>query len=780
MLIIITVGTSLLENTGGKKRGDNQNNKNLNDWLKFRRDRFKDKDRYDFPGDAKELACKLGKSLLGHDDAQQVGSLDYELSHRCPETREDDKTDALPQELSYLAIVAGGMNGEGLSDYLNVDESVDVAFLASDSEEGALTAQALYFLLTECEPRPRGLWQRFNVIQPENGENVFQIPCLQTDDKERFEREGVPNLIATVHELSSREAYQKIFINFTGGFKGAIPYTTLAANFLPVDKDIRLHYLFQDTPHILELPLYPIGLDFARWHSEAVMLDAARNSRNETYKHQLSPPMKNVAAQKEPPKHSLPALLEQQYQEHLDRDPFQIYSKRVLEQFLGKDSSYYNNLEPLVDRVGSLIWFGDKLPMAADHAAHHHHHLLEIAQSLLTPIADINIAASGQAERPFLNVEEKYVLFASLLLHDCGHTLDVVKDENDRRIPLLPSEVRDYHHVLTWLRLGEDKKENGLDWSPLPDLIKAVRLVCFYHRRRTGWTEADDKKNFPYRDDCRFPAPTENKEVRDTMNLDLLKLIALMRFIDGCDNQSRRVGNAVKTELLEKILNEDAETRMVLLKRTAKATNGLYSAPQGNGSTEKDFLRQKNWLGKLIGWLEGTTKEAGDLFKEGIELSETLNAISDPAPHHIFLLETIRLLDEWKLRYGQKPHLLKHEAVRRVRVLPAKTFQIEGPWDFEVCLEPARLADNNHQYLVDDKEICKFARRENHDTARSWIKSEVESELKGKQGGEEKPVVLEYLQQSHVSGGKWGHVTVLWEDEREAPVETPGTEASDA
>lgn len=778
MLVIITVGTSLLENTGGEDRNETMSNQALVDFLDFRESNFKERNRdYEQDG-AQKLAKKLSSLLLGDPTDGKAGSLNHELQYR--QSRKANKTDALPQELSYLALVAGALNKEGSSDFLEKDELVDVAFLASDSNWGKLTARALQHLLLHCNPKPEEIWQHFKVISNDKGEEVFIIPGLQTDDKERFETEGIPNLIRTVHELCSREEYQKIFINFTGGFKGAIPYTTLAANFLPRDKDIRLHYLFHDTPHILELPLYPIGLDFARWHSEAVMLDAARISRNETYEEQLSLPMKTIAAQKEPPEHSLPALLEQQYQEHLDRDPFQIYSRRVLEQFLGKNSNYYKNLAPLVDRVGSLIWFGDKLPMAADHAAHHHHHLLEIAQSLLTPIADINIAASGQAERPFLNAEEKYVLFAALLLHDCGHTLDVAKDKTGLRIPLLPSEVREYHHVLTWLRLGEDEKENGLDWSPLPHLKEAVRLVCFYHRRRTGWTQADPEKNFPYRDDCHFPAPAGNKVVLGNKNIDLLKLIALMRLIDGCDNQSRRVGSAVKTGLLEKILNEDAATRMVLLKRAASATKRLYDAHEDEGSN-----KEREWLQQACRWLTLETEEdknAGLLHKCAVSLSSQLNRQNavELAPHHVFLLETIRLLDEWKLRYGQKPHLLKHEAVRRVRVLPATTFKINGPWDFEVCLEPARLADENEKYLVDDVEICAFAKEEGHNNARSWIKSEVESELKEKQDGQEKPVVLEYLQHADVSGGRWGLVTVIWEDERKAAVKTPGVEPHDA
>ncbi len=722
-LIIITVGTSLLDNEPGSGRESDSRVRCYVD----QKDPWKDEDAS--PPCPYEAAGILRNAFLACCGSSEVGSLGYELNFRNPN---EDGRDMLPQELSYLAILAGALDNNGITALLEEDEPVKLALLASDSNRGRFSANVIRQLLTleNPAPEPRELWRRFEDAE------VHEIEGLQTEDKDEFESEGVPNLIAKINELASEEPISKVIINFTGGFKGAIPYTTLASYFLPTEKEVRLHYLFHDTPHILELPVYPIGLDFAKWHSEAALLDTAKSQQHyKYYKTALSGPMATVARENQRQQNGLPAILEERYRHLLEQDQFQIYSKRVIEQFLKDDQELRDNLVPLVEKVGTLIWYGDKLPMAADHTANHHHHLLEFAQLLLTPIMDVQVGDDNN-NQPFLNLEERYVLLAALLLHDCGHTVDTVTVRG-RTVPLLTSEIRTWHHVLAYLRLNQkdngldrtsesrrpmngktsrlNQEDNGLDWKPIEkDYAGAIPWLCLYHRKSTGWREQNHKTEFPYTGET-FPCPGETAKCFKN-DIDLLKLVALLRFIDGCDNQSRRVGPPPKTSLMEKTLKRDAKTwkdrffammdKLLDSEKKEELKSVLNECPR-NGNDDSPCLSKKN-------------------FNKVLEIARKAGAESgSPSP---LVLELIRLYDEWRLRASQYPHLVKHEAVKRIMVCPDDDFEENSTWSFSVIIEP-------QTQLEEDLDNNNWARNKlslgecRPNSLREWITQEIEKEM---------------------------------------------------
>ncbi len=270
---------------------------------------------------------------------------------------------------------------------------------------------------------------------------------------------------------------------------------------------------------------HTVGLDFARWHRESALLDICITAPpgatwRQGYVSALDRRMRAVCEELAgdgavSDGTSLSKLYSEQYALLRSQDPFQIYSQKVLNQFLpessldGESKGWKQSLGDLLQRVGPLIWEGDKLPMAANHSAQHRHDLLRIAQMLLTPIADAQVPSRNSESEAdngkyFLNNAERIVLLAAILLHDCGHVLDRLP-WGDGEVVLCRSEIRSLHHYLAYRRLDDRLLQNTLDWRPPANdgIWERILHLCYYHRRSTGWNEADDKlvgystKSFP-------------------------------------------------------------------------------------------------------------------------------------------------------------------------------------------------------------------------------------------------------------------------------------------
>jgi hypothetical protein len=83
--------------------------------------------------------------------------------------------------------------------------------------------------------------------------------------------------------------------------------------------------------------------------------------------------------------------------------------------------------------------------------------------------------------KPALTARDLYVLAVSAWLHDWGHASAQVAG----RFPTDPIEVRDYHGMLTAVKLYEEKARHGLP----DDIVDEVALLCAHHQ---GWTSCSD------------------------------------------------------------------------------------------------------------------------------------------------------------------------------------------------------------------------------------------------------------------------------------------------
>ncbi|RAM59817.1 CRISPR-associated protein [Mesotoga sp. SC_4PWA21] len=82
-----------------------------------------------------------------------------------------------------------------------------------------------------------------------------------TDDSSSAFKKGIADyvdLIISLFDKGEQWAYDTFF-NATSGYRSLIPYTTIVAAVF----DSRVFYLYENSPHLLELPPFPINFDFA-------------------------------------------------------------------------------------------------------------------------------------------------------------------------------------------------------------------------------------------------------------------------------------------------------------------------------------------------------------------------------------------------------------------------------------------------------------------------------------------------------------------------------------
>ncbi len=912
-LVILTVGTSLTENDGGPGRSRDTDVASLNKECKQAQD----------CDDAQAVLCRLKPFLTPEglcSELRFLTSLHRQSNHKAKQAGHDHQLmyNRLSQELTYLALLA---------EKRQEVSCFEVALLASDSPRGKLCAEVLKKVLED--PNRTEPWSRFCLLMASSeqpcvvkGLKVHGNDEVEENQIDRiFRTQGIPKLITELQQLYCLAPWEEVLLNFTGGFKGAIPYTTMAEAFLKPHPDrqdspppVSLHYLFEETDQFLSLPVYPVGLDFPLYHQQRRLLEAYQ-THPDLFREALHPRILALAKEhkaasdekKSAPEEcgkltsvpcgSLPRLLEDRYQDQLKRDPLQVYSASVIRQFLPQDEDLRKPLLHLVTEVGDRIWHGDKLPMAADHASKHHHNLLEIAQLLLTPLANQKIprppardgsapstasrAGSGDGGQPqlddpegqpcFLTPEERFVLLAAVLLHDCGHVLDALpyrppatetpsavgvgdgsgaSEYGAGLVPLFTSEVREYHHFLAYHRLTTPELAKELGWNPpkKPEgdgeaaphadggsavgppawsdraraLAPAVAWLCLYHRRRVGWDghlkdspecrAAQRGKTFcPYLE-LLVPEPKtlwDDRRQRQHVlseewasRVDLPKLVALMRLIDGCDNQSRRVGQRRDSEAVRQGLARDRLTWVVqlqsLLPLALQAWKLPATKPAAPAGPEPEscplpeepcraaacglLRRLRDTLeGKATGEADQALQAARDLsameWQTRVEFGRELAAgRGDTAARErrLLWLQVARCYDEIRLRCRQDLHLLKHEAIRWITVLPG---QGHGPkedgrqelWHLRVCLYPDRergdLETSAGVLRIDDPKVCQQFRADMgqrkledgttqpFESVRQWILQEISTEVT--------PASLAYLERVT---GRRVRVSFEWED----------------
>lgn len=696
---------------------------------------------------AAELACLLGDAVELARATDAVPEADIALLAKAyrdwlskprgtwrsaqmgPSTSDSDcgSRGPFPPEITYLRMLAQRPRMPSADDPdLPLGE---VVLLCSDTPEGKVCAELVRSILEA--PTSGQPWGRFK-LKPGPG------PCVKGlriggDGRCTFVTKGIPNLMERLTSVATGTSGD-LTINLSGAYTGAVPFVSLAAPFLSrwVDKQrtaarqVRMHYLSSAGDDIIELPVYPIGLDFQLWHRESALLKAAQSARGEVaakYYNALDPRMRAVLDATKGQVTGLPLILRDRYERSLETDHLQTLGERVICHFL-TDDNYRRQLTDLLKAIGTGIWIGDKLPMAADHAALHHHNLLEIAQVILTPLMDLETPA----QLPFLTQQERFVLLAAVMLHDCGHSVDRLPVQGGGEVPLFRSEVRDYHSYLAYHRLTSPGAKDDLGWDTADPYRHLAAWLCVFHRKATGFLDdtgsvrVRGKTWIPYADQdialWRWLGGDQVPRVPEgDPQPDFAKLVALLRLIDGCDNQRRRVG--WQSRMSEHWIAEDRETwrirlshLMRLVKGTSKASTLLRDLAEEALDSEREAmvaLPDEFWDFRVdFGIRLAAGQETGSM---------------------IPWLEAARALDEFLVRDRQRIHYLKHRAVRDISI---QCTQNSRKAAFEITLIPERDPGAVKEGDILQIDSTEFATKY-HDivgdrTVRNWILAEISDE----------------------------------------------------
>ena len=531
-------------------------------------------------------------------------------------------------------------------------------------EPGQITGDKIIFFITRT---PVG-WLCFNILKEAlveigispnkvkfSEENISFVDPegLGKADDGAFVTDGLPNLISMLSkQIQEQEEKHDVILVPTGGYKSIIPYATLAG--ILHKKEIK--YIYEESDKLMTLPPIPVGLDLEQWKPAYVKLEVLINqpSKNtKAYFDSLDDAFKKLLREPRDTNQSyelypIGEFLKGRYIEQRYRVPLQ-------HQVIGTTLLKYLKRNPnkpdlqeffsqLVE-MGPHLWLGDKVPEMADHALHHHTNLFEIAEIMLLPILE--------KQSDFLLPEELFVLLCTIYFHDWGH---IISELNER--PLLPTQIRDFHHILGYERLKkrewqEKLIELGLHWvgnepqkanELWEKYLKLIAVIGLFHRKKMPLKEKDT----PY------PCPVNEKkyvavekQANNQSDEDYGKgwflqfegerfpneraslIASVFRIIDSLDNQIARMGTPEEIQMKAAVVRSDAENE----KRRYKEIKRMLTQYLKNKSCEDLKQDIDNLIESIIGSYQarentGTTGKAR-LKSEELNLEGEINKLAN-------------------------------------------------------------------------------------------------------------------------------------------------------
>lgn len=133
-----------------------------------------------------------------------------------------------------------------------VNDDLEVCLIATETVVSRLAAEILQDLLHDrAFPNGRAVQARFI---PDKD----VIKGLQVNNRNRFEKEGMVELVRRIEEITGGY-YENTILNMTGGYKATIPYLTVMGQL----KNMAMYYTFEDPPYeLIKIPQTPIDMNW--------------------------------------------------------------------------------------------------------------------------------------------------------------------------------------------------------------------------------------------------------------------------------------------------------------------------------------------------------------------------------------------------------------------------------------------------------------------------------------------------------------------------------------
>jgi hypothetical protein len=616
------------------------------------------------------------RSVFGHSPTTE--QLDTYLRWHLTELQDSKKSGKLPNKVPSSELRTLWLLFKDLQEREpGVDHSIHVALFPT--EETRIYAEAIVRFVNDNSRELEGV---FDSITLEYVEQDDLHVCEIDADPASFAK-GIAALASQMrHYISEKSVMPGVFyIDPSGGFKASWIIWPLVGTLFPdaifIDSDAT-------STRIMRLPQFPLGVDLGMLDELHSFLQPGGISGGV---YDILPP--RMQSLFNGPSHDIckPNFFGDMFADlYESRDTTSCGSGSVLLRQIGHDG-LRSTLESYIPSWQSA-WIGDQLPETVDHGKRHSLRLMEFAVEAL-PSVD-RAAIGGDAGL--------FVLFASLWLHDVGHTaisLTAVRDSGEAvEIPIdrFPSLIRNWHaESSSRLIRGTDdylRQEDGRD---------VVAMIAKYHRQRTP-LRSSDVKAVPGKANM-LPAPRTSLEqaaleyVGDDGQLGLrpelrtltvenfVAIEALLRFLDATDVQAARTVN--KSYAKARLHRTNGEVRC-LLGRLDDLSRNESHWPELRRLSEEVGLATRHWQSYEVRMAAGThmhelpaqllalDREIGSHEEQVLSMvssvlgfgDEFLDAMKAQSAEQRFVaIEELSLIDRILFKFRQHIHFQKHASV---------------------------------------------------------------------------------------------------------------------
>lgn len=387
------------------------------------------------------------------------------------------------------------------------------------------------------------------------GTITYYVPNgLGKPDKSGFSNEGLPALLSCVAKILDNvnpESEEAVIVP-TGGYKAIIPYLTMAS----ILYNVPAYYVYEESDELIELPVPPLSVNTASFRPAIFLLENVIDLNKEAaspYLDVLPDSFQKLVYLNKDGTYSYTAFgdrLKKLYKSQTPSSPLitQVGGNKLLNKLDGYKDTFLTLI-----KLGETVWLGDKAPEMAEHAQYHHSNLFAYAELLLLPILSKN--------QEFLSAEELFLLLGIVYLHDCGHSSSSIVLENGgnkERIPLLPTEIRNFHNLLGYQRLKDKEFQNTIQTQASAlkeEFFTIVAGLSAYHRKKmpmlNGIYYGPGKLEFK---------ALETKDMAwGGQSIKGSLLISLFRIIDGMDKQVARNGDAIEVSMKAEAIYADLD-----------------------------------------------------------------------------------------------------------------------------------------------------------------------------------------------------------------------------
>ena len=141
----------------------------------------------------------------------------------------------------------------------NLDDQIRLIFLVSDTDDARNIGKVLsYYYRAEENP-----------IQFKLVEDPKPLEGLNDASLDKFQRDGLKNLVIQISKEARNYTPDAIAINATGGYKAQISFAGMIGQAL----NIPVYYLFERFTKVIELPPQPVSLDLTLWLNHYSLFD---------------------------------------------------------------------------------------------------------------------------------------------------------------------------------------------------------------------------------------------------------------------------------------------------------------------------------------------------------------------------------------------------------------------------------------------------------------------------------------------------------------------------